>query len=1515
MAFRELMRAHAGMVLATAKRITRDAATAEDVVQETFLQLARQSQHVSESVAAWLHRVAWRRACNAVRDEATRRRCEEKAAEAAAIEEAAVDSSGEATWAEVEADLDAVINELPDTMRGPLVMHFLEGRSQRDIAKQLKLNQSTVSRTIETGLAQVRSRLKDKGVLCGAGLGVMISAHCASASTVPAALLTSLSKLGISGIGGSGAWGGAAAGAGAAGAAWWSLSTGLKLGAAALVVAVASVAVSHQRTASASPAVHTASASQPAASASLKSSIATEASKVAALKQQLLKAEAASPKPVAAKMPAHELVHSFPLPPRRPSGHVVRDAGGWIWGTAGAGGNYGLGLIYKMRPDGSEWQEVVSFNGIAGKPLGTYPRGGVMMAADGALWGTTLQGGAKNQGTLYRYDPHTEELVTMVEFHDVGSPFVVPALAPDGQLWGTTAGCVYRLNPVTHELATVFKFTGRTGAHPGERAQGELVADGLGFLWGVTEAGGADNCGVLYKINLASGESTTVVQFTGKDGASIGDGPIAGLTLASDGFLWGTTKSGGAADRGTVFKVNVSSGVFAAVAEFRGRADDDPGAGPETMLAADDAGHFWGTTCGGGASGHGTVFKLDAQTGRLSSVVSFTGLEGEVLGGPAHGHLFNDGSGGFIGACDNGGAVGTLFRVDIKTGRYSQLINICDLAKTAEGQDLRGTLAAGTGDWLWGVCGAGGAHLCGSVYKFNAVTNELVTVADLSGLTGPARGRYPIAGLVSDGQGSLWGTTFNGGAADLGTVFKIDEGTGAFTTVAECQQPWTGGLAAGPASTLVPDGKGGLWGTTFSTVYKIDMRTLATTTVATFTGDEGEHHGSGGLASLKLEASGGLGALALDDHGFIWGCSQADREHKRACLFKIDTTTGAFTTLSEFTDASPDWTGWHPTADMHWDGKGFMWFTGLIDGGDSGARCSLIKVNTSSGLIEGSYHQRGHDLIATPMVDANGVLWGGALNGGIGGNGSLYTFDTRSLQFTTRRVFTGQGSQAWTGQHPHMAGLMKHRDGNFYGITRVGGPGNGGTVYRLRFGPTPMTQEATLLADGSVLLHGSLKPNGFDSEAAFEWGTDPDLAQAATLDAGQVLAGVNARPVTASLTGLRAGTAYYFRLRGSNADNAIAQRGAVLSFVMPGTSANPSLAAHGTASAAEDSAPSSHATKSRTAAALSSSSGHVLSINRVPGAGAGFVKGALPGAVYQVGGRYSLKALADNDYIFHHWSGPGISGAQAENPELTFVFNKQLADSPMITATFVPNPFRDEAIGLFNGLVLAAEGVAPGIGTTGGLRLNVTRTGSFSGTLRYDGDAIPLAGAFDTGGLAKFADDGASPCTLVRPGKPALLLSLQLALNPEGSHTLTGTIAGLDNGQTAARSTIHAARSFYDGRQQPVPVQYLANGGGHVLTLTGGAREWSGLLLISPSGSASIATRLVDGTKVLAQAPISQAGQAEFFAQLSRGSFGGSFTLGSLLKKDEASGQPFWWGRPDQVWVDLLARSSQGAME
>jgi RNA polymerase sigma factor (sigma-70 family) len=191
-AFSELVQAHGAMVHATALRVTCDAAAAQDVAQETFLELARKAGGITQSVAAWLHRVSWNRACDVVRRETARKRVEEAMAET-------WHTDREATWPDIEPHVDEALNELPKELREVLVLYFLEGRTQAEVARYLGKNQATVSRAIERGISAMREALRSRGVIAGAGLVALFAAQPAQA--MPVAVQASLGKLSLSGVG------------------------------------------------------------------------------------------------------------------------------------------------------------------------------------------------------------------------------------------------------------------------------------------------------------------------------------------------------------------------------------------------------------------------------------------------------------------------------------------------------------------------------------------------------------------------------------------------------------------------------------------------------------------------------------------------------------------------------------------------------------------------------------------------------------------------------------------------------------------------------------------------------------------------------------------------------------------------------------------------------------------------------------------------------------------------------------------------------------------------------------------------------------------------------------------------------------------------------------------------------------------------------------------------------------------------------------------------------------------
>lgn len=191
-AFQSLVLSHAGMVHATAARVTKDFMLAQDVAQETFLALARSSGGAIQSVGAWLHHVAWQKARDVVRGDYRRQSCEAAAAQFN-------QHSDDATWRELEPQLDESLAEMPEQVRAIIVERFLEGRTQQELAARMGVSQSTVSRQLDAAIDELRSRLRTKGVLCCAGLTVLLSTH--SASAAPAGLAATLGKVSISGVG------------------------------------------------------------------------------------------------------------------------------------------------------------------------------------------------------------------------------------------------------------------------------------------------------------------------------------------------------------------------------------------------------------------------------------------------------------------------------------------------------------------------------------------------------------------------------------------------------------------------------------------------------------------------------------------------------------------------------------------------------------------------------------------------------------------------------------------------------------------------------------------------------------------------------------------------------------------------------------------------------------------------------------------------------------------------------------------------------------------------------------------------------------------------------------------------------------------------------------------------------------------------------------------------------------------------------------------------------------------
>lgn len=196
-AFEELTRRYRGLVFATAYRVTSDRHDAEDVAQSCFLELARRPDSVTSSVAAYLHAAATHRARNAIRARVRRRKHErDAAADRSAVAPQHV--AEELGWEELAPEVDAAVEELPEELRVPVILYYLRGLSDGDVAHELRLTRATVARRLKVGVRRLRASLSKGGISLSIG-AIAIGLRASAAQAVPSSLTATLGRMALIG--------------------------------------------------------------------------------------------------------------------------------------------------------------------------------------------------------------------------------------------------------------------------------------------------------------------------------------------------------------------------------------------------------------------------------------------------------------------------------------------------------------------------------------------------------------------------------------------------------------------------------------------------------------------------------------------------------------------------------------------------------------------------------------------------------------------------------------------------------------------------------------------------------------------------------------------------------------------------------------------------------------------------------------------------------------------------------------------------------------------------------------------------------------------------------------------------------------------------------------------------------------------------------------------------------------------------------------------------------------------
>ena len=664
---------------------------------------------------------------------------------------------------------------------------------------------------------------------------------------------------------------------------------------------------------------------------------------------------------------------------RQPSGDLVLAGNGKLYGVTEAGGPDGHGILFEYDPTTNAYTKQFQFNSTSG----SGPRGSLRMASNNKLYGTTELGGASNFGVLFSFDPASGIYTKIIEFNGTNGkhPYGSLAVASNGKLYGMTnaggsanKGVLFEFDPVAVIYNTMFSFTGTTGSNPGSTPYGSLASEPNGKLYGVTYGGGTGDDGVLFEYDPAVSAYSKKYDFDGTNGTY----PFEGLTLASNNKFYGTTNGGGTSGSGVIYEFDpAGAGTYTKKIDFNGTN----GGTPYSRMALGSNNKLYGMTEQGGTESKGVLFEYDPASNAYTKKVDFNGA---TNGGLPRNGFVKIGNGKLYGLTTYGGAVdkGVLFEFDPATSTYTKKL---DFNIAGNGREPGESLVMASNNKLYGTAAYGGASDLGVLYEFDPITLELTKKVDFNGTT---NGRSPLGRLIEASNGKLYGVTFAGGNADNGVLYEFNPATSTFTKKVDFS-------GYGVGITLGSNNK--FYGTTsnggansFGVLFEYDPATSTYTKKLDFAGG--------------ADGSNPVGSLVQGSNGKFYGLMYQGGTSNFGVLYEYDLAGNTYTKKADFTGTN----GRNPRAGLTQASNEKLYGT-VYEGGASSVGV-LFEFDPASGVLtkkldfasgaNGKYPRGGL------TSSGNNKLYGMTTSGGTSDAGVLFEYDPATNTYTKKSEFS-----------------------------------------------------------------------------------------------------------------------------------------------------------------------------------------------------------------------------------------------------------------------------------------------------------------------------------------------------------------------------------------------------------------------------------------------------------------------------------------------------------------------------
>lgn len=399
-----------------------------------------------------------------------------------------------------------------------------------------------------------------------------------------------------------------------------------------------------------------------------------------------------------------------------------------------------------------------------------------------AVVGTAPLAGAQQESVLHSFGGSG----------DGSNPSGVLVLDKSGNIYGATffggaygsgsaetGGTVFEVTPVIGGGWTEAVLHSFSGGDDGEWPYSGVILDAADNLYGPTFLGGAYGQGTEFELKRgAGGEWNKAILHSFANDGMDGSSPNSALVFDGAGNLYGTTLLGGSHGVGSVFKLALRQGggwLEEILHNFDNNGIDGEYPGV-ARLVFDAAGNLYGATTGGGPHGAGVVFELMPQpSGKWTEkLLHAFGRAGD--GAQPQTGVVLDSAGNLYGTTANGGSdgVGTVFELTpAANGSWAEAIlyNFSGSGDVGFGPGWSPTLDA-SGN-LYSTTDSGGVYGYGTAFELTPTaggtwTGMILHSFDFNGTDG-----YLPGGVVFDGSGNLYGTTYLGGVYNYGTVFEI----------------------------------------------------------------------------------------------------------------------------------------------------------------------------------------------------------------------------------------------------------------------------------------------------------------------------------------------------------------------------------------------------------------------------------------------------------------------------------------------------------------------------------------------------------------------------------------------------------------------------------------------------------------------------------------------------------------------------------------------------------------------